>query len=412
MRQRAPAWLVGIAFLPFGLFSGFYMVAMPFLLTARGLPLDRVAAITLLVLLPSFSSFLLTPVVDCGLPRRTWALLWAAVAAGCVAGGVLQLDRAASGHTAAFSAFLVTGMLAAQLYSSTMGGMTPNLIDDADTGAVSAWLNIANLGGIGIGGQIGIVSVGHFGLHGGALAEAAAVLAPALLLLGLGRERRVPRAFGETMGGLFRDLWAVSRTRAALIGMLIFLTPSASFAGINLLSGLGANFGASGTVVTWLTGLGNSILCSVGALLGGWLANRYDRRSLFVATGIVAAFASLGMAFGPHTAAVFCAGVGFYYLMAGVNFAACSAAAFDIMGAENPLSATQYALLMAACNVAIWTVTAGDRFGYQHFAARGLLTSDALFSLVTGTIMLAVIACWGGSGRERRVDVDAAAEPA
>lgn len=410
MRRGAPVWVLGISYLPFGLFSGFPLVAMPFLLTARGMSLDRVAMITSLVLIPSFTSFLLCPLVDCGLQRRTWALIWAVCTSICAAAGVLLLDRAASGHVAAFTAFITAGALTAQLYSSTMGGMTPNLIRDEDTAKASMWLNIANLGGIGLGGQIAIVLVGHLGLRRGSLALAATVLAPSLLLFVVGAERRVPRAFGETMRRLFGDLWAVSRTRQALVGLLIFITPSAPFAAINLFSGLGRDFHASDTMTTWLTGIGNSLFCVGGTLLGGWLSERLDRRMLFVGTGMVAAIGSLAMAFGPRTAAVFCVGVAFYYLWAGVNFVACSAAAFDIVGANNPLSATQYALLMASCNVAIETVTTCDGRGYAHFGAAGLLTTDAAFSLVTGAVMLVVIHLWGGQGRGRRLSVDAAAE--
>jgi PAT family beta-lactamase induction signal transducer AmpG len=410
MRNGAPAWLVGITYLPFGLFSGFPMIAMPFLLTARGVSLDHVAAITSVALIPTFTSFLIVPIVDCGLPRRTWALVWAGFTGACAAGSVLLLERAAAGHVAGFTALLVGGMLGAQLYCSTMGGMTPNLVREEDTAAAATWLNVSNLGGLGVGGQIAILLVGHLGTHWGALALAVTIVSPALLLFVLGREQRVPRAFGETMRRLFRDLWAVSRTRQALIGMLIFVTPAAPFAAINLFSGLGHDFHVSDTTTTWLTGAGNSLLCCVGALLGGWLSERLDRRMLFVGTGVVGAVGSLGMAFGPRTAAVFCVGVGFYYLLAGVNFVACSAAAFDIMGVNNPLSATQFALLMAACNVAIETVVVSDGRGYAHFGAKGLLMTDALFSLVTGAIMLAVIRRWGGRGRVARVSVDAAAE--
>ena len=410
MRRGVPIWALGVAYLPFGLFSGLPLVAMPFLLTQRGMSLDRVAMITSLVLIPSFTSFLVVPVVDCGLARRTWALLWAGCTCLCASCSVLLLDKAAEGHVAPFTGFLVAGALAAQLYSSTMGGMTPNLIAEKHTAAAAAWLNMANLGGIGLGGQMAILLVEHLGLKQGAVALGAVIAAPALLLFVVGSEQRVPRTFAETMHRLFRDLWAVSRTRQALVGLLIFITPAAPFAAINLFSGLGHDFHASDATTTLLTGIGNSLLCCTGALLGGWLSNRMDRRALFVATGMVAALGSLGMAFGARSATVFCVGVSFYYLLAGVNFVACSAAAFDIMGAQNPLSATQYALLMAACNVAIETVTTSDGRAYAHFGAKGLLVTDALFSLITGSVMLVVIRLWGGRGRRNTVSIDAAAE--
>jgi len=129
-----------------------------------------------------------------------------------------------------------------------------------------------------------------------------------------------------------------------------------------------------------------------------------------VGSGVTAALATVSMAFGGRTAVIFFAGTALYYLLAGINYAAASAVAFDIMGIDNPVAATQYAMLMAACNVAIETVIKGDQWGYARHGAKGLLLADAGFSLVTGVVMLTVIRVWGGSGRERRLSVDAGAE--
>ena len=393
MQRRAPAWLVGITYLPFGLYSGFIIVALQLLLTARGLAVDHIALLQLAALLPSYTSFLVTPLVDCGLERRTWALIFASIAALCLGAGSLLMDAAVAGNATPLALTLLVGMFAAQLYSSTMGGMTPNLVDERDTGAVSGWLNVANLGGTGLGGTLGILIVQHLARPLAAAALTAEIFAPCLLLLIMARELRIPRAVSETLRRLFRDIWAVSKTRAAIVGILIFITPSATFAAQNLFSGLGRDFHASDNAVTWIVGIGNAITCSLGAAVGGWLCNRIDRRMLFVGT-----------------AAVFFVGVTLYNLFAGINYAAASAVAFDIMGIDNPLAATQYALLMAACNVAISTVIWGDSRGYKHFGARGALIADAAFSIFTGAIMLIVIKVWGGTGREHRINIDAAAE--
>ena len=397
--RRSPAWLVGIAYLPFGLYSGFLIYGLQFLLTARGLSVDHIALLQLVTLLPSYTSFLLTPMMDCGLQRRTWAFLWAGVAAICLGAASLLMDRAAAGDATPMALVLLVGAFAAQIYSSTMGGMTPNLVDEKDTGAVSGWLNVANLGGTGLGGTIGILIVRNLPLHTAAAALSAEVFAPCLLLLVMAREERIPRRVGETMRRLFIDIWKLSRTRAAVIGLMVFVTPSATFAAQNLFAGIGRDFHASDAALTWVTGLGTAIACSLGAAAGGWLCNRIDRRSLFVGSGVVAAAATLGMAFGARTAVVFFAGVAVYNLLAGINYAAASAVAFDIMGKDNPLAATQYAMLMAACNVAISLVVWGDGRGYKAHGARGALVADAAFSLVTGVVMLIVIRVCGGSGR-------------
>jgi hypothetical protein len=400
MQRRSPAWLVGITYLPFGLYSGFIIVSLQLLLTARGLAVDHIALLQLVALLPSYTSFALTPLADCGLPRRTWAVLFAAIAAGCLAGGSLLMDKAVAGNATPLALTLLVGAFAAQLYSSTMGGMTPSLIDESDTGAVSGWLNVANLGGTGLGGTLGILIVQHLARTPAAIALAAEVFAPCLLLFIMAREVRLPYAVRSMLSlQIFRDMWSVTRNRAALIGFIIFVTPAATFAAQNLFSGLGRDFHASDNAVTWIVGIGNAVTCSLGAALGGWLCNRFDRRILFVLSGVVGATAMLGMALGARTAMVFFIGVTFYNLLAGVNYAAASAVAFDIMGIDNPLAATQYAMLMAACNVAICTVIWGDSRGYKAHGATGLLLTDAAFSLITGAITLTVIRLYGGSGK-------------
>lgn len=420
MQQRAPAWLVGITYIPFGLYNGFVAIAMPFLLTARGVPLDRVLALQFLILLPSFLSFLVTPLVDCGISRRAWAMLCAGLAGAALWSGVLMLDTVARGASILFVSVMLFGYLVAQMFSSALGGMIPNLVAEEHTGTVSAWLNTAYLGGTGIGGWLGSILVPRLGLLPAAIALGLVVFTPSLLLLVIGAEHvgaepRAPRGAGEALSRLLPDVWAVSRTRSALVGLLIFITPSATFAAQNSFSGLGRDFHAGDAAVTWITGWGSAILCSAGAMLGGWLVQsrrwRLDRRMVFVGTGVVAAFASMGMAFGSRTAIVFFAGTAIYYVLAGINYSAASAVAFDIMGANNPLSATQYAMLMAACNLAIETVLKGDQRGYTNNGARGLLLADAAFSLITGTIMLAVIGVFGGSGRESH-DHNPAAEAA
>src|SRR6201996_7881895 len=118
MQQRAPAWLVGITYIPFGLYNGFVAIAMPFLLTGRGMPLDHVLALQFFILLPSFLSFLVTPLVDCGVSRRAWAMLCAALAGIALLSGVTMLDAVAHGATSLFVGVMLVGYLAAQMFSS------------------------------------------------------------------------------------------------------------------------------------------------------------------------------------------------------------------------------------------------------------------------------------------------------
>ena len=76
-------------------------------------------------------------------PAVPVVVVWIAAVAGlCLGGGSLLMDRAAAGNATPMALVLLVGAFAAQIYSSTMGGMTPNLVDEKDTGAVSGWLNV------------------------------------------------------------------------------------------------------------------------------------------------------------------------------------------------------------------------------------------------------------------------------
>ncbi|MHB1021523.1 MAG: hypothetical protein ACYC46_15175 [Acidobacteriaceae bacterium] len=74
-----------MAIFPFGLVIGFTITALPFLLTNLGIPLYKVATISATVMSPTFWGFLLQPVMDTGLTRRSYCWLTATSAAICLA---------------------------------------------------------------------------------------------------------------------------------------------------------------------------------------------------------------------------------------------------------------------------------------------------------------------------------------
>ena len=392
MTREFKAWMVGVAYLPFGLFNGFVAAALPLLLTQRGMALDRVAGITFVVLLPSFLSFLLTPLVDCGLPRRVWAGLLASAAALCLASAVFGLDAAvASPHgRALLTAALTLGYLSVQMYGSTIGGMVPNLVDETRLAAAGMWLNIAYLGGM-AGGTLMVVAVTRLPRVGAAGVGALEMLLPPCILLFARHEERMPRRVAEAMRTVLRDLWIVVRQPRYALGFLVFLAPAATFVATNYFGGMGADFGALPGRTAWITGVGVAILSSAGAVLGGWLSARYDRRWLFVGAGVLSSIATLGMAFGPRLWWVFFAGVSLYALLGGVNYVAASALAFQLIGRDNPLSATLYAMLMAACNVAIETMVLSDGHAYRVAGAHGLLLTEGMVSICVGVSVLALV---------------------
>ncbi len=391
-----PVWLVGLLYSASGAMNGFVAVALATVLTAHGVSNEREAEIAFLVLIPSYLSFLLTPLVDCGMPRRVWAMLLACLAAVCLGTAVLLVGRASSGgghgsHATLLILALFLGYLCTQLYSSTIGGMVPNLVSPAQQSAASAWLNIAYLGLTGLCGSLAVWEIANFRVQTAALLVPLPILLSASPLLFTAREDRTPQPVAEAMGQLGRNLLSIVRQRTYLWAMLVCIVPAATFAMQNLFGGIGRDFGASESLTGWVSGVGLAIACIVGSALGAPLSNRFDRRLLFVAPAIIAACGSLLMALalhaGWHTVGVFVVGVVFYNLMAGINYTAFSALLFQIVGVDNPLSATKYAICTAAANAAIASAVILDGKGStlhgRWSGAGGELLVDALLSLAS-----------------------------
>lgn len=406
--RHKPPWVFGILY--GGTFNGFVAVALSQLLPEHGVTLERESEIATLILTASYVSFLLTPLVDCGLPRRVWAMLLAGMAALCLGTAVTLLPAAAANAgygsgTVVLMLLLFLGYLCNQIYTSAIGGMVPNLVAPARHGAVSAWLNVAYLAWTGVGGELAVWEMRHLPPLAATLLVPLPIVLGALPLAWLHEERTL-RPFAAAMRQLFRDLALTARQRGFLFALAVFAVPSATFALQDLFGNMIGDFHAAGLPPYLSVGVLLTVGCIAGAALGGPLSNRFDRRLLFVAPAMVAGMGSLLMAFGPHTAAMFAAGMLFYNLMAGVNYTAFSALVFQIVGRDNPLSATQYSLCTAAANLAIAGAVFLDGRGGGHGDARGSLVVDALLSLVLGAVVLGLVWRFGGGFPKPPVQAD------
>ena len=394
-----PAWVTGILY--GGTFNGFASVSLSQLLPEHGVSLERTAIMITLILTASYVSFLVTPLVDCGMPRRMWAGLLAVFAAACLAAAVPLMARAGENgghgpHATALMLVLFFGYLANQIYTSTIGGMVPNLVRPSQQAAASAWLNISYLALTGAGGALSVLEVRRLPLHVAMVTVPLPILLGATPLLFIPKEERVPRRVGEALRRMFHDLWETARKPSYLFALMVFVIPSATFALQNLFGGMGAEFHASADLTNLSVGVLFTVACALGAAIGGPLSNRFDRRLLFIAPAMLAACGSLSMAFGPKTPWMFAAGLFFYNFMAGINYTATSALVFQIVGKNNPLSATQYAVSIAACNLAIAGSVFADGKGAGRFGVRGALVTDALLSLILGTLVLLLVWRFGG----------------
>ena len=75
---------MGLAAAPLGFYYGFVSTALPILLAARGVSVEKIAEVSAVGFSPTFWAFLLCPVLDVHFSKRTYAMVFAAVAAICL----------------------------------------------------------------------------------------------------------------------------------------------------------------------------------------------------------------------------------------------------------------------------------------------------------------------------------------
>jgi len=251
--------------------------------------------------------------VDCGLHRKTWALVLATTAALCwrQQSSCWMRDNnkpdAGSFHGAAGGTDLWQHNGRAD--SFPCGRASP--------GSVSGWLNTAYLSGSALAGMLAIFAVQHWTKASAAALLAGITIAPALVLQALSGDEYVPRPAREMfqLRQLSKEIWTLLTTRKSLLGSW-YLSCGRGICGANLFSGLGHEYGASDNQVAWITGAGVAIACSAGRC---WRVDvqPLEPEDAGVVPGVASAVATLTMAFGPRTLWIFFGGVLFYNLMAG-----------------------------------------------------------------------------------------------
>ena len=151
---------------------------------------------------------------------------------------------------------------------------------------------------------------------------------------------------------LLRDIWRTVRSREGFTGLVFCLAPVGCQALSNLFSGIAVQYGAGARLVSLVNGLGGGVAGAAGALLGGVLADRMNRRFAYAASGTLTALSALAMAAAPMTPATYAWGTFAYLFAGGLAFATWAGMVLEMVGLS-AATATKYALFNASLNLAI-----------------------------------------------------------
>lgn len=384
------AAIMGLANLPFGLYGGAALLTAPQLLAARGVPQPTIAAITAAAMIPTFSGFLLAPILDVHFNRRSYT-----IAFGLLTATFAVLAFVSIGQLGRFTALLVTGFLTANLFYNALGGWLGDIVAKGDEGKLGASFTIGNVAGFGAGAISFITLMRWLPAPLGALAVGCLIALPVLLCLFIPPSQTVRRGVQESFASLFLEIGELVRRPAVLRTLFMFGLPAASFALTNSFGGLGARFGASENFVAVMAGTGVTVAAILSSMMVPLILKRVPPRPLYLAIGGIGALFTLSLIVLPRTPIVFAIALIGENVFQAAAFAVESTIVFRSIGENNPLAATQFALLQAATALPITYMQAVDGQAFGRGGMSGMLLADAGLSLVACALLIPLVLRWG-----------------
>jgi MFS transporter, PAT family, beta-lactamase induction signal transducer AmpG len=385
-RKLPPIWLMGLGFLPLGASGSLTLITTPELLAANHVPEAQIAAITGISLIPGFVGFVLGPLLDWRFSRRTYAIVFSVLGGLCQFASLLSLR-----DLGLLTALLFASSLFIGLCVSAVGGWFGNLAPTEQKGSLGAWFTVTNLGAGGLVAAVAITALRGLPYALGAGLLCLAIVAAIPLYLWVSCPPADGRLARESFTAFARDVLALLRRPSVLWTLLIFLAPCASFALTNTLGGLGGDFHASEALVGLVGGLGISVAGVVGSLAIPVLARFVPPRPLYLLVGGFGATFTLLLMAPPHTPFTFGIAMLGENVFQAASFSVGNAIVLRTIGHDNPLAATQFALLNSAAGLPLTYMQFID--GHAYGAMGGVNGSFLADAGVSGAacVVLALI---------------------
>lgn len=379
---------MGMAMLPFGMVTGLILFTVPQLLAARHVPEAEIAALTALAGSPMFWAFLVCPILDVRFSRRTYALASAVIAAALVPIALWNLD-----HPALLGGLLLVATFASMCMGNALGGWFSTVIDRKDEGRLSAWMNVGNVAGFGLLAAIAIALINALTLPVAAVVLGVVQLVPLLIYLFVPSAPPDARFARDSFVQFFAAIAGLFKRREILVALAMFLLPSASFALTNVLGGLGGDFNASPQTIAFAGGTGAIVAGIAGSLALPRLARHAPLRPLYLGIGIVGSLFTLSLLLLPHDPSTFVVAIIGENVFQSLAITCSFAIAFETIGANNPLAATIFAVLMAAGNFPIDYMVAVDGHAYAWHGLAGSFIVDAGLGIIC-CLLLVLLLRW------------------
>jgi PAT family beta-lactamase induction signal transducer AmpG len=379
-----------LLYLPFGIAGGFVSVSLAWLLSHAGASVEAIAALAGALLLANTWKVGWSPLVDITFTTKGWYLVGLVVTAlSLLALSLLPLEVR---MLPVYTALAFGSGVAATLMAIAVDRLMAFDVPDNLKGRAGGWSQAGNLGGTGLGGGAGLWLAQHTGhpwIAGAALSLTCLPCAIPLVWLA------EPGRFARTMGYLgvlketVADLFNLVKRRLGILACFLMLLPIGAGGLQGLWAAIAKDWGAGADAVALVGGLLSGLVSLPGCILGGYIADRIDKKLAYCLFGIVLSMVAVAMAFSPRTAAVFLVFACLYNFVVGFCYGAYSAVTLEAIG--KGAAATKFNLISSLSNAPILMVTIVDGWAATHYGTTGMLFVEAGMG-ITGVVFYALVA--------------------
>ncbi len=210
-----------------------------------------------------------------------------------------------------------------------------------------------------------------------------AIACVAALLLVDEPDRPTPKPYSAALKAVLKDVWAITRSRAGVLVLLLMLLPIGSGGAQGVWAAIAGEWKVGGDTVALVNGVLGGLASLVGALAAGFLCDRMDRKTAYCAFGVALAAVAVVMALAPRSPIVFVTATLAYALVLGACYAAYSATVLEAIG--KGAAATKFNFMSSVSNIPVAAMTTADGMFHDRYGSSGMLYGEA------GLAVLAVI---------------------
>jgi MFS family permease len=393
-------WVFLALVTPVGVSTGYVSVTLAFVLAAKGMTVAAIGALYALSVLPQTWKVLWAPLVDTTLSPKVWFLL------GAVGVGLTILAMSAIPQPAAavplLSALVIASSIASSLCYMTSDSFLAHF-DSQQQGRASGWAQAGNFAGTGVGGGIGLYLAQH--VHAQWVSGAGLMLlclaCGAVLPLIPKTPRLVRPSVVATFMAVLREVWAVIRSRAGFLVIILMMLPIGSGGLQQIWNSAAGEWKVSADTVALTGGVITGVASGAAALLGGYVCDVIDRRTTYCLFGVLIAVELVIVAHLPRTPAVWIGASVLYNALVAACYSAYSAVVLEVIG--RGAAATKFNLMASVANVPVTFMPIVDGVLHDKHGTNAMFYGEAALSVAAAVVFGAIVLASGRLLKERAV---------